>query len=102
MLLLAYESHHIDLQLKRGVGINQIRYLWKIDCNTLEDEFHFILECPLYQDLRAEYIKRYYWVRPNMPKFIELLKSENKTTINKLSVYIFKSFQKRNEIFYPA
>ena len=72
------------------------------NCNTLEDEFHFILECSLYQDLRAEYIKRYYWVRPNMPKFIELLKSENKTTINKLSVYIFKSFQKRNEIFYPA
>ena len=52
------------------------------NCNTLEDEFHFILECHLYQDLRAEYIKRYYWVRPNMPKFIELLKSENKTTIN--------------------
>ena len=66
------------------------------NCNTLEDELHFISE------LRAEYIKRYYWVRPNMPKFIELLKSENKTTINKLSVYIFKSFQKRKRIFYPA
>ena len=37
-----------------------------------------------------------------MSKFIELLKSVNKTTINKLYGYIFKSFQKRNEIFYSA
>ena len=37
-----------------------------------------------------------------MPKFIEWLKSENKTTINKIYVYIFKSFQKRNKIFYSA
>ena len=24
-------------------------------CNCLEDEFHFVLECQLYQDLRNEY-----------------------------------------------
>ena len=41
-------------------------------CNILEDEFHFILECSLYNDLRALYINRYYWVRPNIPKFTEL------------------------------
>ena len=28
-------------------------------CNASDDEFHFILECPLYEDLCAEYIKRY-------------------------------------------
>ena len=26
-------------------------------CNCLEDEFHFVLECQLYQDLRNEYKK---------------------------------------------
>ena len=25
-------------------------------CNTLEDEFHFILECPVYSDFRSQYI----------------------------------------------
>ena len=25
-------------------------------CNTLEDEFHFLLECPLYYDLRKALI----------------------------------------------
>ena len=37
--------------------------------NSLEDEFHFVIECPLYQDLRREYIfiKRYFGARPNIP-----------------------------------
>ena len=39
--------------------------------NCLEDEFHFLLECPLYRELRFFFIKPYYWKRLNMPKFIE-------------------------------
>ena len=35
--------------------------------NSLEDEFYSVIECPLYQDLRQEYIKRYFWAKPNMP-----------------------------------
>ena len=27
-------------------------------CNKLEDEYHFIIECPLYTDLRRKYIPR--------------------------------------------
>ena len=65
-------------------------------CNCLEDEFHFVLECQL-QNLRNEYIKKYFLNRPNIPKFIEILQSENKKTIKNLSVYIYKSFKKRNE-----
>ena len=61
------------------------------------DEFHFVLECSLYQELRQEYIKRYFWIRPNIPKFIELVQSENKNIIKNLSVYIYKSFEKRTE-----
>ena len=29
--------------------------------NSLEDEFHFVIECPLYQDLRQEYVERYFF-----------------------------------------
>ena len=29
-------------------------------CNLVEDEYHFILVCPLYNDLRSQYIKSYY------------------------------------------
>ena len=67
-------------------------------CNCLEDEFHFVLECQLYQDLSNEYIKstfRIGQINQNL-----LLQLENKKTIKNLSVYINKSFKKRNESLY--
>ena len=45
-------------------------------CSKLGDEFHASLECPLYHDLRNQYIHKYFWKRQNMPTFIELLSSK--------------------------
>jgi len=42
-----------------------------IDCNILEDEYHFVLECINYSDLRKQLIPQYYYRRPNMYKVIE-------------------------------
>ena len=69
-------------------------------CNTLEDEFHFLLECPLYDDLRQVFIKSYFWRRPNILKFTELLKLENTESLRKLAMYVHKGFIRRNEILY--
>jgi len=38
----------------------------------LEDEFHFLLECPLYYDLRKLLIDKYYWKHHSMITFIDL------------------------------
>ena len=98
---LRVASHRLEIETGRWhnpyrTPIEERKCLF---CNCLEDEFHFILECHLYQDLRNEYIKKYIWNRPNIPKFNELLQSENKKTIKNLSVYIYKSFKKRNEFY---
>ena len=95
---LRVASHRLEIETGRWHKPNRtpIEERKCLFCNCLEDEFHFVLECQLYQDLRNEYIKKYFWKRPNIPKFIELLQSENKKTIKKLSVYIYKSFKKRN------
>ena len=45
------------------------------------------------------YIK-YFWNRPNIPTFIELLQSEKKKTNTNLLVYIYKSFKKQKEFLY--
>ena len=50
-------------------------------CNILEDEFHFIFECPVYSDLRKLYIDKYYINRPSMLKLIELLNRYHKKQI---------------------
>ena len=66
----------------------------------LEDEYHFILECPLYVDLRKTYIVKFYWRRPNVPNFVELLNSENATTNKNLAMYVHKAFCQRNLFCY--
>ena len=68
-------------------------------CNTCEDEFHFLLECPLYYDLRKLLINKYSWKHPNMIKFIDLLKSENENTLRKLATYIHRGFKLRTRIY---
>jgi len=30
------------------------------------DEYHFIIKCPLYQDIRTQYIKKCYYIKPSM------------------------------------
>ena len=46
-------------------------------CYTLEDVYHFVLECVLYKELRKIYIKKYYWQMSSMQKLIELVQSES-------------------------
>ena len=67
--------------------------------NVLEDEFHFILECSLYNDLCAQYIKRYYLVRPNIP-FIELLQSENNCVVKAFQLIFSIVFCTHYETFF--
>lgn len=50
-----------------------IYYLFTPD--DTEDEYHFVLICPFYNDLRQMYIKRYLYTRRSMYKFIYLLHS---------------------------
>jgi len=42
-------------------------------CNLLEDEYHFVLECNLYNTLRKLYIPKYYRNCPNVLKMYELI-----------------------------
>ena len=44
--------------------------------DELEDEYHFLFECPIYADLRKQYIGRCFVVRPSMCKVIELFEMD--------------------------
>ena len=54
-------------------------------CNTMENEFHFLFECNLYNDLRAKYTPNFYTSHPNMMMTND--PTENTAT------YIYKSFE---------
>ena len=59
-------------------------------CKTLEDEFHFLLECSIYKNLRQKYINKYFWKYPNILKFTELMVSENEITLQRLAILYLK------------
>ena len=63
-----------------------------------EDEYHFILTCEKYGDLRVRYISRYYRIRPSVNKFVELLQANRPIIINNLCYYIFNAFKRRNNV----
>ena len=48
------------------------------DMNDVEDEYHFILECPFYKNLRHLYIKKYYWSKPSVFNLVQLLSVQNR------------------------
>ena len=68
-------------------------------CQTL-DEFHFVLICSLYNEIRRKYIPMYFRCRPSMDKFVELITTEDEILLRQLSVYIHKAFLIRIENIY--
>ena len=64
-------------------------------CNVLEDEYHFVLECSLYNELRKQYIPSFYRKNHSMQKCIQLLSIENPSLLRKLSCYVHKAFDIR-------
>ena len=42
-------------------------------CLRLEDEYHFVLECQMYVELKKTYISPYFWKKTNMFKLLNYL-----------------------------
>ena len=66
-------------------------------CNSgeLEDEFHFALVCPLYLDIRNLYIKKTYFKRPSMMKFVSLLNTNSHRELINLCKYLSIALKRR-------
>ena len=96
---LRLSSHRLQIEAGRWTGtpLNERKCFY---CNNIEDEYHFIIECDFYRDLRKNLIDRKYWIRPSMFKFVELIQSENENTLRNLGTYIYKAFSFRNDIAY--
>ena len=45
--------------------------------NDIQDEYHIVLKCAYYNEVRRKYIKPYYHRHPSMYKFQELMNRSN-------------------------
>ena len=66
--------------------------------SVYETEMHFLLVCPVYSDLRREFIPQKYYRNPNMARFTLLMACVAEGTIKKLSIFIYKALILRSEL----
>jgi hypothetical protein len=99
---LRVSSHRLHIEAGRWTKLTRTPISDRkcITCNKVEDEYHFIIECVMYIDIRKKYIARKYWIRPSMYKFVDLMNSENKNILKNLGIYINKAFIIRNTLLY--
>ena len=101
---LRMSSHRLEVESGRWVKPNPIPFNERhcLNCSVLEDEYHFVLICPLFLELIKKYISKYYWSRPSMFKFIELLNTLNTSRIRKLCCYVFHAFNQRTDLLFTG
>ena len=94
MTRIRMPSHRLQIEASRwkrpqNIPLNERK---RIISYNVEDEFHFILECTKYNEIRRKFIKKYFWKRPNIPKFIELMTSTNTMIVRNLASYVYEAF----------
>lgn len=89
-------SHQLAVEVGRHRNIQRSERKCTF-CNRdeIEDEFHFILVCPYYSDLRIKFIHNYFYTRPSVFKFITLLNSTKLKILNRLAIYLNKAVSLR-------
>ena len=89
-------SHNLAIEAGRYIGIDrQNRLCEHCNNNTVASEYHFLLTCPKYYDMRIKYLPRVTW--PTINKFVKVMSSTNRDLLFKLSKYIDESFKLRNQ-----
>ena len=98
-LLYKYRTSAHKLNIESGRFLNIPRNERKCQvCNLqdIEDEYHFILICPVYRDLRIQYIKSYYFRHPSMYKLVCLFDIKSVKVLTNLCKYL-NAAQKRRQ-----
>ena len=58
------------------------------DQQDVGDEIHYLFICPVFAEERRKHIKRYYFTRPNIVKFKELLNTSNMSEMRNLCLFL--------------
>lgn len=89
-------SHSLNIEKGRHNKVpRNERFCNHCNKKDLEDEFHFILICPFYVELRKKYIKSFYYKKPSVFKLVKLLSVNNIKELNNLGKYLSSAFKMR-------
>lgn len=92
-------SHDLAVERGRFVNIPRSERICKY-CHSkmIENEYHFLLVCPLYTELRRKYLKPYYCRWPTLNKFDDLMSKKTTQAVLNLSKYLYFAMKLRHSI----
>ena len=89
--------HKLIIEDGRYRNIERMQRLCQYcNMNIIEDEFHFLLVCQAYRDIRISILPKYYCSWPTKQKFLKLLKVSQTGLLKKLGKYIYLANKKQN------
>ena len=80
-------SHNFNIERGRWKKLDLVDRICLL-CGDIEDEYHVVMCCKKYDDLRKKYIPRSIYQNPSMFKFVNYLNCENVTNIKNLGLFI--------------
>ena len=98
LTMFRFSSHSLAIETGRYQGILNGNRVCKYCKDDIEDEFHFILKCPTYQNFRSKYIKSYYRTRPSVFKLVQLLSTENVKELCNLGKFLINAYKLRENL----
>ena len=102
---LHFEQHLLNSNCKNIINLTKLRcsnsklsiynviYLYDIQKCTLSnldalgDEYHYVLICPFFKQIREQYLKAYYYIRSSHLKPQQLFCSSNNSVLLKLAKF---------------
>ena len=89
-------SHSLEIETGRYNGIERNDRKCKLcNQNTVESEYHFMLCCPTYTEIRRKYKITANW--PNIALFRNILASQNTISIMNVARFISEGMKLRDE-----
>ena len=84
-------SHSLEIEFGRFNGIDRENRLCKLcNQNTIESEYHFLLCCSKYNDIRIKYLGYISW--PTIQKFNSYMSTKKRNNLIKISKFIKEAF----------
>ena len=92
-------AHGLEIEKGRYSGIARSDRICMPCQLSVEDEYHFVLICDIYKDLRDKCLPRQIVQSPSVFKFNRLLSVSNEQTLNNLGLFLFHAAE-RHTIYY--
>ena len=81
--------HNLEVEVGRHHGLPKHDRLCRLCKDEVENEIHFMLQCPVYETLRQKYLPRKYYIFPSVNKFNILMSSHSEAVIHNVTTHLY-------------